>query len=287
MDKHYICIEAGADAFTASRAVRRGRQVAIGETVSAPWPPGAFGDVRAMAEAFRAAWPSPHKNFKHHRVIFWANMRQTALRFAALPRLNAREREIAARECLIQAFPGGDLFNESTHVFGYSIFTTQSGQDRLFMAALPAAVSEALVGMCREWQKDIQGLQRIDTVEHLLARHYGGLYPEPLWLCLPQEHGFRILALYGGLPYAAYWVSDDPLRRETELSRLWRAQQTALTPQRAVLVLLHENVPHEGAPHKCGWLHTFLTSQSVEVVEEPDRESCHRAAVARSILPYA
>ena len=175
-------------------------------------------------------------------AVLLANMPQAAIRVADMPRGDKLElgpnvtlKEIWQYntgkisklmrkatdewETVMKVYPIGDKMNEKTHIFDGTMFTNSNGESRFFITAFSFDVADeiAKTGVTifgREFR-----LKRVDTVEHLMFRHFAGQGNDAMWVIFPQGGGLRILLLTDGLPKAAWHVSNEPRFREGEVLR--------------------------------------------------------------------
>lgn len=183
---------------------------------------------------------------KASNVMLIANTHRTIIRVAELSK---RERWLTPKikwRLVQENFPLGNLINENTHIFDGSMFANNAGKTCFLMAAFPKAASDAVAEMGVEKWGSIHRLRRLDTMEHMLFRHYARLVnkakgengrrtktPEPLWVIFPQGLGFKILHIEDGLPNSVHYISNQPRLCEIELSRVWEE----VMPSRVIKLL--------------------------------------------------
>lgn len=235
------CIVIGETYISISHEDRRGSER---DFRLVPLPQHAFGDPHAMASCLQPSFPKITRNA---RVVLIIQTGLASLRTAAV---SGPDTGLAAQECMRQAFPFGDSFNEGTHVFSYAVFPEQD-KSILLLAALPAPVADSLLNMCFNLGFSLRQIKRIDTAEHLWVRFYKN-QKDDLWLILPYERGTRVLSLSGGLPRDVYFIGNDPACRETELVRIWYVQ-----PFRPACAVILSNEPEHA------WILTFLAAHGV------------------------
>jgi len=122
-------------------------------------------------------------------------------------------------EMITTVYPIGAKLNENTHVFDGTMFTNRDGVSRFYMTALSFDAADEIAKTGIAMFGKAFRLKRIDTVEHLIFRHYAGQGSDAMWVVFPQGDGFRILLLTDGLPKAAWHVSNEPRFREGEILR--------------------------------------------------------------------
>jgi len=180
------------------------------------------------------ALPNPAPQIKSiSKVALIANTHRTIIRTAELAK-NDRWLTPKVKWRLVQEnFPFGIMLNENTHIFDGSLFANKTGKCCFLMTAFPKSISEAAADMGVDKWCSIHKLQRLDTIENLLFKHYARLADkardekgkaiEPLsqWIVIPQDEGFRVLFLDEGLPNSAFRISNHPELREGELNRVW------------------------------------------------------------------
>ena len=116
-------------------------------------------------------------------------------------------------------YPIGSMMNEKTHIFDGAVFTGKNGDSRFYMTAFPFDVAEEIAETGVKIFGNASRLKRVDTVEHMIFRHFAGQGADAFWVVFPQGNGFRILLLTEGLPKAAWHVSNEPRFRDGEITR--------------------------------------------------------------------
>lgn len=175
-------------------------------------------------------------------AVLLANMPQVAIRVADIPNheklaigpnvalkeiwkfnkakfANFMKRASNQWEMVTAVYPIGSKFNENTHVFDGTMFTNSDGVSRFCMAALSFDIADEIAKIGIAMFGKAFRLKRVDTVEHLIFRHFAGQGSDAMWVVFPQGDGFRILLLTDGLPKAAWYVSNEPRFREGEILR--------------------------------------------------------------------
>ena len=144
----------------------------------------------------------------------------------------------ASLDFLQSVFPVGGRINESTYVFDSCIFENSRGQRRVFITALPVGMSEAMTQIGLGLVPGVKYLMRLDTIEHIIFRRYVAQTRdgETVLLLLPQEGGFRLLYAVDGLPQAVHYISDQPIYRQNELSRVLRSFESDAKIRRVVFL---------------------------------------------------
>ena len=166
------------------------------------------------------------------RIVLVANTRKTIIRVADIP---PPAPDAAAKwELVRQNFPLGSKMNERTYVFDGSMFSSE-GNSRFFMAALPMHTADVIARLA----PSIHRIKRLETIEHILFRHYAPTTLDSFCLALLQGDGLRILHMAHGLPCGAYSISNISPLREAEAERTWRSLHTP--PSR--VVFLRNNRP--------------------------------------------
>ena len=200
-----------------------------------------------------------HDTGKAFKVALITNTNKAIVRIAGLGdrRLNPKTKWRLVQD----NFPLGNLLNENTHIFDGCLFKNNVGKRCFLMAALPKAVSEAIAeaGIAK-WGR-VNKLQRLDTLENLLFRHYTKLAnkakdengkriktPKPQWVIFPQGMGFKILFINEGLPHSVHYISNHPQFREWELGRVW----DAAAPESGVIL------SREEGSSDCFWIEAFI-----------------------------
>jgi len=115
-------------------------------------------------------------------------------------------------------YPIGSMMNENTHIFDGTMFTNND-TSRFYMTAFSFDVADEIAKNGVAAFGNASRLKRIDTVEHLMFRHFCMQGTDAFWVVFPQGDGFRILLLTDGLPKAAWHVSNEPRFREGEILR--------------------------------------------------------------------
>lgn len=246
MAKRMVVIVVGTDEIVFRRRVRGG-----GKTLRFPLPPGAFGDAGAMTAA--VSGKVLDKILRHANAVVLVNTGRSAVRVETV---TARP----VQEVLSRHFPAGDSFNTSTHVMGWHVYNGDNNQAALFMAALPTAVADNLTELCRALRIPMRRIKRIDVIENALVEYFRTARKEPVWLCLPQDGGIRVLSVSGGAPNGCWTISNAPAWRETDLQRLWAARRTEQNPETALLLT---------ADGGLDWMNAFFTARGVAPVAQP------------------
>jgi len=174
-----------------------------------------------------------HDTSKAFRVALIANTSTAIVRLAELKRGDRRLNPKTKWRLVQENFPLGNLLNENTHIFDGCLFKNNMGKRCFLMAALPKAVSETIAEAGIEKWGSAYKIQRLDTIEHLLFRHYAKLAnktkdengkriktPRPQWVIFPQGMGFKILFINEGLPNSVHYISNHTQFREGELGRV-------------------------------------------------------------------
>ena len=185
---------------------------------------------------------------KPRRVTLVVNTCRTVIRVQELVGRDNRLTPAVKWRLVQENFPLGPLMNEDTHIFDGSVFENSAGGRYFMMAALPKAIAEPIGEMGVEKWGSPHRLARLDTIEHVLFRHYAGKAPglgegrdipgeinektHALWVVFPQSDGFRVLHMSDGVPQGGYSISNHPELREAELSRVLGAA----TPEQVVLL---------------------------------------------------
>ena len=156
-------------------------------------------------------------------------------------------------------FPMGPLLNGDTHIFDGSVFTNNSGQRCFTMVALPKDIVDSITHASLEKWGSVHRLERLDTIEHMLFRHYtnqaNNASDENVWIVFPQDAGYRVLYIANGLPQSAHYISNNPDMREVELDRVWQAT----TPQSVVILTPPHGKPENpDADRGIAWLEAFI-----------------------------
>lgn len=180
-------------------------------------------------------------------VTLVANTHRVAVRVAQLTGSDRKLSPVVKWRLVQENFPIGALMNGETHVFDGSVFKDATGRQCFMMVALPKTIAESIGAMAEEKWGSVHRLARLDTMEHMLFRHFAVApvrkrpnvadlkqndnsmlspveeTPLSLWVIFPQDTGFRVLCINHGLPQGAYSVSNHPELREAELGRAWEA----------------------------------------------------------------
>jgi len=252
-------------------------------------------------------------------AVLLANMPQVAIRVADIPAhdkltlgpnvtlkeiwkynkakfAKAMKRASDQWDMVTAVYPIGTKFNENTHVFDGTMFTNSDGVSRFCMAALSFDIADEIANTGIAMFGKAFRLKRVDTVEHLIFRHFAGHDSNAMWVVFPQGDGFRILLLTDGLPKAAWHVSNEPRFREEEILRCLHGSKNLhlLKPveHKPSLSLISDgrifvappDIPKEvyeetaltravvlNTDLNLEWLYDLLTGHGVEVVKEEYR----------------
>ena len=195
------------------------------------------------------------------RVVLIVNTHRVVIRVADLAAHKLPLDPAAEWQLVQEHFPFGPVLDENTHIFDGSVFDNADGGCCFMMAALPRAVSEAAAKIGIEQWGSVHKLERLDTIEHMLFRHYVDKNPKPLWIVFPQDLGFRVLSIDSGLPKGAHYIRNHPVMREVEFDRAWQVDRPGC------VVLLASD---DGSEDKYLWLRDLLHEWgAAEVIEEP------------------
>jgi len=202
-------------------------------------------------------------------VALVANTHRVVVRVAELAG-HGRRLTPADKWRLVQDnFPIGPQLNDDTHIFDGAIFENSAERRCFMMVALPRMVAESIGEMAVEKWGKVHKFARLDTIEHMLFRHFantcGGKAVHPLkaetpvqlWVVFPQSMGFRILHMNEGLPYGAHYISSHPELREAELGRVWEVA----TPSH-VVILTRNNSDEE-------WISDFVQGRGLAIEKKP------------------
>ena len=194
---------------------------------------------------------TPSENFSS--VVLVANTQKTAIRIA----------EISDVSRIHEVFPIGEKMNENTHVFAGSKFVNDDmNMSCVMCVALPFDFADTATREAANMFGSVYALDRLETIEHILFRHYAALASEPMWVLLPQGDGLRILHTVWNLPRDTYTISNHPDLRQHELERTWSdAQNAGITPER--VVLLGDNIPSDW-----GWALRFFADKNTPIEVE-------------------
>jgi len=213
--------------------------------------------------------PLPPKLKLGSHVTLVANTHRTAIRIAELTARGKRLTNAAKWRLVEENFPLGPLMNANTHIFDGSVFENSTGRRCFMMATLPKTIAEPTGELALEMWGNAHKLARLDTVEHMVFRHFAFTpkarnkririeeNPAPLWVVLPQGEGFRILHINDGLPQGAYYISNHPDLREAELQRAW---ETAI-PQRVVMLTRTQT----SKPPQDAWIKEHIQGRGLPV----------------------
>lgn len=162
----------------------------------------------------------------HEKLTLGPNMTLKEIwKFSKTKFSNFMNRASDQWEIVTEVYPIGTKFNENTHVFDGTMFTNSNGVSRFCMAALSFGVADEIAKTGIAMFGKAFRLKRVDTVEHLIFRHFAGQDSDAMWVVFPQGDGFRILLLTDGLPKAAWHVSNEPRFREGEILRCLRGSK--------------------------------------------------------------
>ena len=217
---------------------------------------------------------------KGSRVTLIANTHRTIVRVADLSGRDKRLTAATQWRLVQENFPLGPQLNEDTHIFDGGMFTNAVKRSIFLMVALPKAIAEPIAEMGIEKWGSAHKLRRLDTVEHVLFRHYANAAkktagkgrvdtrtdtepPQSLWVVFPQDLGYRILFMKDGLPHSAHYISNHPEMRDTELDRVWEAA----APDH-VVILTRTSGDGEVAGDDGLWLREFVQGRGVAVDNE-------------------
>ena len=197
--------------------------------------------------------------YKTSSVVLIANMRQIIIRIAELPSPNPTEKW----DLVKSAFPIGRRMNETTHIFDGEIFKSKNSATpgRFFMIAIPREMSETITSNAATLFRTPMALDRLDTVENIIFRHYISLsLTENTLILLPQGGGLRLLLITDSLPNTTTYVSNHPDTRQTEILR-WLTSTQDHPIKKAVLLT-------RGNADEWNWLHLFFTDYGIMMEEE-------------------
>ena len=185
---------------------------------------------------------------KPRQVTLVVNTHRTVIRAHELTGRDNRLTPTVKWRLVQENFPLGPLMNEDTHIFDGSVFENSTGGRYFVMMALPKAIAEPIGEMGMEKWGSSYKLARLDTIEHVLFRHYApNEKTHALWVVFPQSNGFRVLHMSDGVPRGGYSISNHPELREEELARVWEAA----TPEEVVL-LTREREKSAVSPEESG-----------------------------------
>jgi hypothetical protein len=196
-----------------------------------PLPDGAFGDAKAMADAL------------HGYIQAHTHRKRLSVRLC-----------VSTRKTVIRTSPAHCPFDSATHVL-------QADEESGCFFALPLALVNALVEMCRLLGIRLHRIEKIITAEHVALMRYGGALI-PLCVLLPQESGMRVLLAGNGRLTAAHFISSDPAYRETELTRLWMMHR--FVPEQAVYL----------SDEACAWTDGYFTKRGIPFLLEKGNVLC-------------
>jgi len=204
---------------------------------------------------------------KGPQVVMVVSTHRTVVRVAKLTKADKRLTPAIQWQLVQENFPIGPLFNGDTHIFDGSVFTNDVKQQSFIMVAIPKKFSESIATAAIENWGSAHRLERLDTIEHVLFRHYTKQFSkESMWIVFPQDNGFRILHLKNGLPENAYNISNHPDMREIELKRIMEASK--LTK----IITLCGDVDKANSR----WLKEFIQSyEMIETVDDMFHEISH------------
>jgi len=197
-------------------------------------------------------------------VVLLANIRQIISRVVPLPAKEKKsiwqkeisfsgEKRAAEQWELVKiVFPIGEKMNEHTHVFDSSTFTGFSGEAYAFLTAIPIAMAEDIAKNCAALFGGKHRLKRLDTMQHMLLRHYAPRCNQSTWVIFPEGEGFCFLHIDNGLPQAVWHTSNHPEFRTEEILRHLKT-----APKRAVVLNSDSD-----------WLCELLSEHGVEVAYE-------------------
>lgn len=215
-------------------------------------------------------------------VVLLASLRSTAIRIVDMPKHKVplftrlrnpqNHKKTHPWEFVKQGYPIGKSMNETTHIFDGRIFTNSQGVSRFFMAALPCNVADDMTNHAAKTLGGLNHIKTLDTIEHLMFRHYGKQGEDLLWVVFPQEAGFRILFLSNGLPRGAWHISNDVNFRHGELSRFYDGSFEVET----ILV--------EAPPRKMVSQHPFYTSAAAEDPLPPPERIERKITLKKAII---
>jgi hypothetical protein len=194
--------------------------------------------------------------YKIKPAVIVANLRQTVIRVADIPRKPAKNKWNLVQS----AFPIGEKMNEDTYNFDGTVLKNKDGAMRFLMAALPAQAVNEIEGFGAKLFGSLYNIKRLDTVENFLFQYYAKKKEEPFLCIFPQGDGLRVLFLTEGLPKAAWRVRNNPNFREEEIIRCLQAlghNEAALT-QAAVL----------NTNFDLDWLCVLLENKGVKTEQE-------------------
>jgi len=257
---------------------------------------------RAARKGGKCCMSLPAKLPLGSRVTLVANTHRAVIRVAELPTRGGGLSNAAQWRLVEENFPLGPLLNADTHIFDGSIFENDAGRRCFMMAALPKAIAEPIGELAVTKWGSVHKLARLDTVEHMLFRHFAfdceskgkrlrkAENPVPQWVVFPQSKGFRILYINNGLPQGAHYISNHPELRDAELERVW---ETA-APGQVVIVTRTtaaempagsdeaSDLPGLDDPRKAQWLLEYVQGKGLVV---DSMELCCMAGPVLSILP--
>ena len=206
------------------------------------------------------------------RVTLLANTHKTIIRIAELSKHDRWLTPKTKWRLVQENFPFGTLLNEDTHIFDGTLFTNKAGKRCFLMAALPKIISEAIADMSIKNWGNIHKIQRLDTLEHMMFKHYAHVADKsrdetgkriknhaPQWVIIPQEEGYRILVLDEGLPKNTYRVSNHPELREAELDLVL----DVAVPSNIVILSFNSNNKADGLKSNNSWIESYAKKHGI------------------------
>ena len=237
-------------------------------------------DFTSATMAQKSDFRSANKSKKVSQVCLIANTHKTIIRIAKLTKHDRFLNPKSKWRFVQENFPLGMLLNETTHIFDGTIFANKEGKRCFLMAAFPKALSDAVAEKGIKNWGSIHKIQRLDTIEHMMFRHYSRIVsitrdangrliksPLPQWVIFPQDEGYRVLALDEGLPQSTYRISNHPNLREAELQRAFDANAPAII---VILTFNNDDKADGLKPGISSWIEVFARSRgNIEVKYEP------------------
>ena len=129
--------------------------------------------------------------------------------------------------------------------------------DNAWKSALPAAISEGIVKLCRLSEIPEKRIRQIDSLEYRLCRYLADIHKDLIWVLVPQEPGIRLIVMEDKAYVQNYYFSNNPGFRQDEINRILLCQEKP--PKKAVLVSDNK---------KYTWLEKFLEDKSITVYKD-------------------
>jgi hypothetical protein len=129
--------------------------------------------------------------------------------------------------------------------------------DNAWKSALPAAIPERLVELCKLSGIPEKCVQQIDSLEYRLCRHLAGIHKDLIWVLIPQEPGIRLIVMENKKYVQNYFFSNNPGFRQDEVNRILFCQENP--PKKAILISNNT---------KYNWLEKFLEDKAITAYKD-------------------